>query len=161
MNAILAEAHQAFPVAQHRPVIGITGNYGELTTNGWEATLSWRDSFKLGGKDFQYSIKGSVWDSRTFVSKFLAETGNILTMYKGKEIGEIWGFRTDGYFLNYTEANNWATDTYHKNGSNFREYAGDLKFIDVDGNGTITNYFTFKYSTLRSSAMWLPAISTV
>ncbi len=115
------------------------GNYGELTTNGWEATLSWRDSFKLGGKDFQYSIKGSVWDSRTFVSKFLAETGNILTMYKGKEIGEIWGFRTDGYFLNYTEANNWATDTYHKNGSNFREYAGDLKFIDVDGNGTI-NY---------------------
>ena len=31
LNAILAEAHQDFPVAQHRPVIGITGNYGELT----------------------------------------------------------------------------------------------------------------------------------
>ena len=31
LNAILAEAHQVFPVAQHRPVIGITGNYGELT----------------------------------------------------------------------------------------------------------------------------------
>ena len=31
LNAILAEAHQEFPVAQHRPVIGITGNYGELT----------------------------------------------------------------------------------------------------------------------------------
>ena len=116
-----------------------SGNYGELTTNGWEFTLSWRDSFKLGGKDFQYSIKGSLWDSRTFVSKFEATSGNILSMYKGKEIGEIWGFRTDGYFLNYTEANNWATDKYHKNGSNFREYAGDLKFIDIDGNGTI-NY---------------------
>lgn len=113
------------------------GNYGELTTNGWEATLSWRHSVKLGGKDFQYSIKGSVWDSRTFVSKFEARSGNILGMYKGKEIGEIWGFRTDGYFLNYTDANNWATDTYHKNGSNFREYAGDLRFIDVNGDGTI------------------------
>lgn len=113
------------------------GNYGELTTNGWELTLSWRDAFKLGGKDFTYSIKGSLWDSRTFVSKYEATSGNILTMYKGKEIGEIWGFRTDGYFLNYTEANNWATDKYHKNGSNFREYAGDLRFIDIDGNGNI------------------------
>ncbi len=113
------------------------GNYGELTTNGWELTLSWRDAFKLGGKDFTYSIKGSLWDSRTFVSKYEATSGNILTMYKGKEIGEIWGFRTDGYFLNYTDANNWATDKYHKNGSNFREYAGDLRFIDIDGNGNI------------------------
>ena len=31
LNALLADAHQAFPVSQHRPVIGITGNYGELT----------------------------------------------------------------------------------------------------------------------------------
>ena len=115
------------------------GNYGELTTNGWEATLSWRDSFKLGGKDFQYSIKGSVWDSRTFVSQFQALSGNILHMYRTKEIGEIWGFRTDGYFLNYTDANNWATDTYHKNGDNFREYAGDIRFIDINGDGVI-NY---------------------
>ena len=31
LNAIQADVHQGFPVAQHRPVIGITGNYGELT----------------------------------------------------------------------------------------------------------------------------------
>ena len=31
LNALLADAHQSFPVSQHRPVIGITGNYGELT----------------------------------------------------------------------------------------------------------------------------------
>ena len=31
LNAIMADMHQTFPVAQHRPVIGITGNYGELT----------------------------------------------------------------------------------------------------------------------------------
>ena len=115
------------------------GNYGELETRGWEATLSWRDQFKLGGKPFEYSIKGSVWDSRTFMTKYTGKTGSILGFYPGKEIGEIWGFRTDGYFLNYTDANNWATDTYHKNGSNFREYAGDLRFIDINGDGTI-NY---------------------
>ena len=31
LNAILADVHQNFPVAQRRPVIGITGNYNELT----------------------------------------------------------------------------------------------------------------------------------
>ena len=113
------------------------GNYGELKTDGWEATLSWRDSFKLGGKDFTYSIKGSVWDSRTYMTKYTGTTGSILGYYPGKEIGEIWGFRTDGYFTTWYEANDWATDKYHKNGSNFRAYAGDLRFIDVDGNGNI------------------------
>lgn len=120
------------------------GNYGELQTNGWEATISWRDAVKLGGKDFTYSIKGSVWDSRTWMTKYTGTTGSILGYYPGKEIGEIWGFRTDGLLMNWYEANNWATDKYHKNGSNFREYAGDLKFIDVNGDGTI-NYGKQQY----------------
>ena len=113
------------------------GNYGEIRTQGWEATLSWRDSFKLGGKDFQYSIKGSVWDSRTIMTKYTGTSNLCLGYYEGKEIGEIWGFRTDGYFRNWVDANNWATDKYHKNGSNFRAYAGDIRFIDVDGDGNI------------------------
>ena len=115
------------------------GNYAALQTKGWELTLSWRDAVKLGGKDFTYSIKGSVWDTRTWVSDFVSTDGNILNFYKGKELGEMWGFRTDGYFLSNEEADNWATDGFHKNGSNFRAYAGDIKFIDVDGDGDI-NY---------------------
>lgn len=113
------------------------GNYGSIETKGWEATIGWRDAFKVAGKDFSYSVKASVWDSRTKVKQFYNMNGNILTYYKGKEIGEIWGFRTDGYFLSNEEANNWAVDKFHKNGSNFREYAGDLKFIDINGDGKI------------------------
>ena len=113
------------------------GNYAGLKTKGWELTLSWRDSFKLGGKDFQYSVKGSIWDTRTWVSKFASENHLCLGYYEGKELGEIWGFHTNGYFTSNSEANNWATDTYHKNGSNFREYSGDLRFIDMNGDGTI------------------------
>ncbi len=116
-----------------------TGNYAALKTDGWEATLSWRDQFKLAGKDFQYSIKGSVWDSRTWVTKYETTTHIINNYYAGKELGEIWGFRTDGIFRDNEEANNWATDAFHKNGSNFRAYAGDLKFVDIDGDGDI-NY---------------------
>lgn len=115
------------------------GNYAALRTDGWELTLSWRDQFKLAGKDFQYSIKGSLWDSRTWVTKYETTTHVVNDFYKGKEIGEIWGFRTAGIFRDNEEANNWATDTMHKNGSNFRAYAGDLKFVDIDGDGDI-NY---------------------
>lgn len=113
------------------------GNYGALRTRGWELTLSWRDQIDLAGKPFSYSAKASLWDSSTWVAGYNNTTGNILDYYVGKELGEIWGFRTDGYFLSNAEANNWAKDTYHKNGDNFQAYAGDLKFIDVNGNGEI------------------------
>jgi len=113
------------------------GNYASLKTTGWELTLSWRDAFKLAGKDFTYGIKGSVWDTRTWVTEFTSTSGDILDYYSGKELGEIWGFRTAGIFRDNAEANAWATDSYHKNGSNFRAYAGDLKFLDLNGDGKI------------------------
>ena len=113
------------------------GNYASLQTKGWEMTLSWRDSFKLAGKDFNYSVKGSIWDTRTWVDEYTTTSGDILDYYSGKELGEIWGFRTDGIFRSNEEANAWATDSYHKNGSNFRAYAGDLKFLDLNGDGKI------------------------
>lgn len=115
------------------------GNYAAYQDKGWELTLSWRDSFKLAGKTLNYSIKGSLWDTRTYITKYSATVNDVFDIYEGLELGTIWGFRTDGIFYDNAEANNWATDTYHKNGSNFREYAGDLKFIDLDGDGDI-NY---------------------
>ena len=113
------------------------GNYGELKTKGWELTLGWRDGGNIGGKRFSYGIKASVWDSRSWITKYNNLNGDILSYYVGKELGEIWGFRTDGYFMSNAEADNWVKDTFHKNGSNFRAYAGDLKFIDVNGDGKI------------------------
>ena len=113
------------------------GNYGALTTHGWEATLAWKDRMQLAAKPLDYSVKLSVWDSRTWVAAYNNTSGDILDYYTGKELGEIWGFRTDGYFLSNAEAQNWAKDAYHKNGDNFCAYAGDLKFLDINGDGYI------------------------
>jgi len=113
------------------------GNYGALQTKGWELTLSWKDSFRLGGKDFKYSVKGSVWDSRTWVTKYYNESGNIFNYYEGKELGELWGFRTDGYFLSNEEASSWFKDEFHKQVPSAGPFAGDIKFLDTDGNKVI------------------------
>jgi len=118
------------------------GNYASMKTKGWELTLSWRDAVKLGNHDFNYSIKGSLWDTRTWVDEYTSTDGNVYQLYSGKEIGEIWGLRTNGYFesnleaLNHASANGWITNG---SGSGMYLYAGDLKFIDRDGDGTI-NY---------------------
>lgn len=114
------------------------GNYGELETRGWELTLSWRDSFKLGGKDFSYSVKGSVWDSNTWVTKFYSETKNLYGIYEGMKLGDIWGFRTDGLFMSNEEAAAWYPDRYHNLITSTVPYAGDVKFLDLDGNKEIT-----------------------
>lgn len=114
------------------------GNYGELKTRGWEVTLAWRDAFKLAGKDFTYSVKGSLWDSRTWVTKFYSETRSLYGLYEGMELGDIWGFRTDGLFMSNEEAAAWYPDRYHNLITSTVPFAGDVKFLDIDNNKEIT-----------------------
>ena len=113
------------------------GNYASLKTKGWELSLSWRDSFNLGGKPFSYSIKGMLWDSRSWITDYYNETGDLTTYYKGMEIGEIWGFRTAGIYASNADALNGPAYNFFKNGEMFRAYAGDLRFVDVDGDGDL------------------------
>ena len=113
------------------------GNYGALQTRGWELTLSWRDQVKLGGKDFSYSFKGSVWDSRTWVTRFYNQKGNIYNFYSGKELGEIWGFRSDGLFMSNSEAAAWYKDEFHHFAPASGPYAGDVKLRDLNGDELI------------------------
>lgn len=113
------------------------GNYGALQTRGWELTLSWRDQLKLAGRDFSYSMKGSLWDSRTWVTKYYNQSGGMFNYYEGKELGEIWGFRTDGLFLTNEEAAAWHKDEFHNFVPVSGPYAGDLKFLDLNGDKVI------------------------
>jgi len=114
------------------------GNYGALKTRGWELTLAWKDGFKLGGKDFNYTIKGSLWDSRTWVTRYNSTTGSIFSLYEGKELGELWGFRTDGLYLTEEAAVNSLKDNFHvllpKTPT---PHAGDIIFRNLNGDDYI------------------------
>lgn len=115
-------------------------NSANLSTKGYELALSWRDSFKLAGHRFGYSIKGTLSDYRSYVTKYANNPKNLInTYYEGQRIGDIWGFQVDGLFASDKEAKD-----YNANVCDIQSYitgrmtggvmAGDLKYVDLDGD---------------------------
>ena len=125
------------------------GNNAELRTDGWELSLMWRDQFNLGGKPFKYSVKGTLWDSRSFVTKFNGNDGKKLgkiddlinnmgqpDYYEGMEIGEMWGYTVVGLFKDWDDVRNSATQNFKQTVNN-ATYPGQVKFADLDLSGEI------------------------
>ena len=118
------------------------GNYADMETNGYEISVSWRDSFMAGSKPFSYNIKAMFWDSTSKLNRYTSKTGTLPTnytnnYYEGMTLGEIWGYTADGLFETDAEA---ATLDYSKfaNGNQvFR--AGDLRLVDLNDDGAINN----------------------
>jgi len=86
------------------------GNYADMHTNGWELTLSWHDSFKLGTSPFEYGLKFTLADSRAFIDRYFNPTFAINDYYAGYEIGDVWGWRVEGLFQNQEQIDTYWTD---------------------------------------------------
>ncbi len=119
------------------------GNYADMRTDGWEASLSWRDTYRVGGKDLSYNIKVAVWDSQSKITRYTSKTNTLPTNYKvnyyeGMTLGEIWGYKCGGLFQTDEEARTYA-DYSQFNNNKVVWSAGDPKYLDLDGDGAITN----------------------
>ena len=121
-------------------------NCADLRTYGWEFSLSWRDSFMLGGKRFHYGLTGFLGDRRTFFTRYYNPTGTLDSHYVGEELGTIWGFRSGGLFASDEEAREYtlAVDSrqyqpgyYYPGGGVCVDgegaKAGDFKLLDIGG----------------------------
>jgi TonB-linked SusC/RagA family outer membrane protein len=67
------------------------GNFGSLQTRGWELTLDFNHRFKNG---LGINFKGNISDAKTKLTEYGSGT-QVLNNYNGKDIGEIWGYRSD------------------------------------------------------------------
>ena len=115
-------------------------NAADLRTKGYELSLSWRDSFKLGGKDFEYFFKPTLSEFRSNITKFANETKLLSNYYEGMELGEIWGFHILGLFESDAEAQAYTSQvdqSYCNANLNGGWKAGDVKYADLDGDGVI------------------------
>lgn len=123
------------------------GNNADMRTRGFEASLGWTDSFRAGNKPFTYSIRFSLWDSKSKITKYTSKTNTLPTIYsnayyEGMELGEIWGYHVDGLFATDEEAQEWGLKAQEKtfwSGDNKTWNAGDLRFADLDNSGVVDN----------------------
>ena len=80
-------------------------NSADLETKGWELTLNYRNSFNLAGQKFGFRTRFVLADSRAYITEFDNPEKFLNQYYKGKEIGEVWGFQFDGLFKTEEEIN--------------------------------------------------------
>ncbi|MFA5326344.1 MAG: SusC/RagA family TonB-linked outer membrane protein [Prolixibacteraceae bacterium] len=122
-----------------------TENAGDLETKGFEISLAWRDEFNLRQKPFSYNISIGVSDYTSTITKYDNPTNLLSNYYVGEKLGEIWGYSLDGFFKTDEEAQNFTIDQSLVNRQRINSpgiwsklQAGDIKFIDLDGDKKIT-----------------------
>ncbi|MGM9747228.1 MAG: SusC/RagA family TonB-linked outer membrane protein, partial [Candidatus Cryptobacteroides sp.] len=116
-------------------------NVSDMKTDGWELAIGWRD--RAG--DFDYHIGFNLYDHRSWITKYNNISNNLNYYYVGKELGEIWGFLTDGYYgiddfdAEKAKTGVWVLKEGVTSIDGYTVKPGDVKFIDLDDNGKINS----------------------
>lgn len=117
-------------------------NAADLSTKGWEFSVKWNDRSTLFGKPFSYNFGVVLSDSRSFITKFDNPNKFLGDYYEGMELGEIWGYKTLGFFQTDEEYKTHVDQhlvqslAYSLNG---HPMAGDIKFENRNGDDKISN----------------------
>lgn len=123
-------------------------NAADLRTKGYEISLSWQDSQLVGGKPMTYGVSASLGDYKTTITKYNNPDKLISDYYEGMTLGELWGYRVAGLFKTDEEASRYqnAINDTAVNGEVYKcaapynkLMAGDVRFIDLDGDKAINN----------------------
>ena len=118
-------------------------NVADLRTKGYEISLNWNDAFTLWGNKFTYGVGFNLSDYKSTITKYDNPNKTFAKdYYEGMELGEVWVYKTDGYFKTDAEAQEYTSRIDHSYndmskyvGSGWQ--AGDVKFVDLDGDGKI------------------------
>ncbi len=106
-----------------------TANNAELKTVGFELILTWNDRIS---SDLSYNARVSLGDNKSTILKYRNESGWIDWWYDGKDVGEIWGFVSDGIIQTTGEQMPDQSEIFTRWGP------GDIKYKDLTGDGKIT-----------------------
>jgi len=118
------------------------GNYADLRTTGWEIKVDWSDQINnVGGKKLSYKIGFNVGDNKAKITRFNNPEKNLDDYYVGEEVGEIWGYVTEGIFQSQEEVKKHADQnkflSSHSPDGTFG--IGNLKYKDLNGDGEIND----------------------
>ncbi len=139
-NGMLMEMNIPSYVGESKPI----GNVGKMENSGVELEAS----YKFRVSDWNFRVGGNL----TYLKNKLIEYGNdsgwanfdsfqgagtISRAQNGKPFPYFYGYKTDGIFQTVDEVNAYV----NSNGALIQPNAvpGDVRFVDVDGNGSITD----------------------
>jgi len=114
------------------------GNYADLETKGWEAILSYRDKINVGEKPLNFNVRFTMSDNISVIKKYNNPEKQLTDYYEGQVIGEIWGYTTAGFFTSAEDVKNSANQNLFRTASSGLWFPGDIKFVDINGDGVIT-----------------------
>ncbi len=109
-------------------------NIGTSRVQGWEIEASWRQRIN---KDFSYSIRGVLSDYKRSIVKYPNDTKALTSYYKGQDLGDIWGFETEGLFQTDDEATEVTSAIDYSYITGWSRVAGDIRYKDVNGDNVI------------------------
>lgn len=113
-------------------IIGIDSpqmNNSSMDTKGFDLSVSWRD--RIG--EFNYSVNFVLSDYMSEITSYPNPTGLNTTWYKGRKVGDIWGYETYGVFK--------SEDEIASAPSQEKIYAqwtpGDIRYVNQNGDNLI------------------------
>ena len=115
-------------------------NIADLSGHGWELNVSWRD--RIG--DFSYNVGFNIYDNLQKIKKYNNESGLLSDYYVGYEIGEIWGYESDGYYTiddfvaEDAKKSQWVLKEGVPSLQGYQAQPGDEKFKDINQDGKIS-----------------------
>lgn len=114
------------------------GNYANLTTRGWEVSVSWNDKIGQSEKPFRYNVRLTLSDNKTKIDKYNNPDKLLSDYYEGQTLGEIWGYETEGFFIDDADiASHAKQDPQMRASPTGKWFPGDIKLKDLNGDGFI------------------------
>lgn len=107
-------------------------NNSALRTRGWELSMRWKQFFNT---DFSYFVGLNLYDSKAVVTQYNNPTGYLGSWLVGQEVGDIWGWSSNGLFQSQQDVESHADQSFIYNVWN----PGDVKYDDLNGDGKIDN----------------------
>jgi TonB-linked SusC/RagA family outer membrane protein len=114
------------------------GNYADLTTKGWEASLTWNDKVGNGKKPVRYNVRVVLSDNKTTIDRYNNPDKLLSDYYEGQTVGEIWGYETEGFFIDAADVASHAKQNPQMRASpSGLWFPGDIKLRDMNKDGVI------------------------
>jgi TonB-linked SusC/RagA family outer membrane protein len=113
------------------------GNYADMKTRGWETSLSWQDDFRVASRPFGYNVRFTLSDNSSKILKYNNPDRFLSDFYAGQNVGEIWGYITEGFFASDAEIAAHANQSLYRSHASGKIQVGDIKLRDLNGDGAI------------------------